>query len=110
MHWRHDSSGYCGDAQQRLAKDLAAIVLDAKGLRSLRVMYLPQCRTRQPLRLRRWSSMNPPIHRENLRDVLIALAVGTWLALFAKAFQGCSVKITPHAASVSARFVSSLTP
>jgi len=33
--------------------------------------------------------MNPPINRENLRDVLIAVVVATGLALVVAAFEGC---------------------
>jgi hypothetical protein len=41
------------------------------------------------------SRMNPPIDRENLRDVLVALAVAFGLASALALFEGCTANIMP---------------
>jgi len=51
--------------------------------------------------------MNPPINRENLRDVLIALAVATGLAWVVAAFQGCAANAPPPVSSIAAQLVPS---
>jgi hypothetical protein len=50
--------------------------------------------------------MNPPIDRENLRDVLIALAVATGLWVVG-AFGGCAVNIAPMLPSIIAQLLPS---
>ncbi len=51
--------------------------------------------------------MNPPVNRENLRDVLIALAVATGLAWGVAIFRGCAANTMPSLAAMAAQFVSS---
>jgi hypothetical protein len=46
--------------------------------------------------------MNPPINRENLRDVLIALAVVIGLTWVVAAFEGCAAKTPPSVATMAA--------
>ena len=56
------------------------------------------------------SNMNPPINRENLRDVLIALVVATGLAWVVAAFEGCAANPPPPLAPMTAQPVTSQTP
>ena len=49
--------------------------------------------------------MEPPINRENLRDVVIALAVATGLAWVVAAFEGCAVNAPPPLAPMAAQLV-----
>lgn len=51
--------------------------------------------------------MNPPINRENLRDVLIALAVATGLVWVVAAFEGCAANPPPRLGPVAAQLVPS---
>lgn len=49
--------------------------------------------------------MNPPMNRENLRDVLIALVVATGLAWVVAAYKGCAANTPPPLASIAAQLV-----
>jgi hypothetical protein len=51
--------------------------------------------------------MNPPINRENLRDVLIALAIAIGTAWAVSTYRGCAANTTPSLATMAARFISS---
>jgi hypothetical protein len=51
--------------------------------------------------------MNPPINRENLRDVLIAMVVATGLAWVVGVFEGCVANTPPPLPSIIAQRVSS---
>lgn len=51
--------------------------------------------------------MNPPINRDNLRDVLIALVVATGLAWVVGVFEGCAANTPPSPPSIMAQRVSS---
>lgn len=51
--------------------------------------------------------MDPPINRENLRDVLIAVVVATGLAWVVAVFEGCVANTPPPLPSKTAQLVPS---
>jgi hypothetical protein len=51
--------------------------------------------------------MNPPINRENLRDVLIAIALANGLAWAVTAFKECAANSSPPPAAMAVQFVPS---
>ena len=51
--------------------------------------------------------MNPPINRENLRDVLIAVAIAMGLTWGVAAFRKCAAGIMPMRTTLAAQFVPS---
>ena len=54
--------------------------------------------------------MNPPINRENLRDVLIALVAGAVLAWVVGTFDGCAANTPPPLPSLIVQPASSRMP
>jgi len=68
------------------------------------------CDAKTIIKIRHGLSEMPPINRENLRDVLIAIALATVLVWVVGAFQGSAANSPPALPSLIARLVPSRAP